>query len=159
MSAIHVGIGDIGVSADREAVIKTFALGSCVAVIAWDKVNKIAGLIHVALPDADINPGKAREKPGYFASSGLPVFMEELARASAARPFLVIKLAGGSSILDDAGRFDIGKRNILAIRKLLWKHGLGTMAEDIGGNISRTVSISVATGEVIVNSQGRQWAL
>jgi chemotaxis protein CheD len=159
VSAIHVGIGDLAVSANPEDVVKTFALGSCVAVIAWDKVNRIAGMIHVALPDAAINPEKAREKPAYFASTGIPAFMEELRRSSAARPFLVIKLAGGSNILDGAGRFDIGKRNLLAIRKLLWKHGLGTIAEDVGGSISRTVTISVATGEVTVNSQGRQWAI
>jgi chemotaxis protein CheD len=159
MRAVNVGIGDFEVSRSRDEVIKTYALGSCVAVIAYDKVNKVAGLMHVALPDASINPQKAAEKPGYFADSGMPAFMDALKKAAAAQSFLVIKLAGGSSIMDDNGRFDIGKRNVLAIRKLLWKIGLGTIAEDVGGNISRTVTVSVATGEVTVTSAGKQWNL
>lgn len=159
MSAINVGIGDLAVSADRTAQIKTYALGSCVAVIAWDRVNKVAGLIHIALPESAINTDKATEKPGYFADSGIPVFLQELVARSAAKSFLSIRLAGGSSIMDDKHHFDIGKRNVLAIRKLLWKHGLGTIAEDVGGNISRTVTVDVATGEVVINSAGRQWTL
>lgn len=159
MSAVNVGIGDLEVSRNQDDVIKTYALGSCVAVIAYDKVNRVAGLMHVALPDASINPQKAVEKPGYFADSGMPVFMDVLKKAAASQSFLAIKLAGGSSIMDDNGRFDIGKRNVLAIRKLLWKIGLGTIAEDVGGNISRTVTVSVATGEVTINSAGKQWSL
>jgi chemotaxis protein CheD len=159
MRALNVGIGDLEVSRNQEEVIKTYALGSCVAVIAYDKVNKVAGLMHVALPEASINPQKAAEKPGYFADSGMPAFMAALKKAAAAQSFLVIKLAGGASIMDDNGRFDIGKRNILAIRKLLWKIGLGTIAEDVGGSISRTVTVSVATGEVTLSSAGKQWSL
>jgi chemotaxis protein CheD len=159
MSAIHVGIGDLSVSGNPADVIKTFALGSCVAIIAYDKVNKIAGMMHVALPESAINPQKAQEKPGYFADSGMPAFVEALKKASAARTFLVIKLAGGSNIMDDGGRFDIGKRNVLAIRKLLWKHGLGAIAEDVGGSAPRTVAISVASGEVTVSSGDKQWTL
>ena len=159
MSAIHVGIGELGVSANREDVIRTFALGSCVAVIAYDTVNKVAGLVHVALPDAAINPQKAREKPGHFASSGMPALMDALKQAAAAQSSLVIKLVGGANIMDDHNRFDIGRRNVLAIRKHLWKLGLGTIAEDIGGNISRTVTVSVATGEVVLSSAGKQWSL
>jgi chemotaxis protein CheD len=159
MNSIHVGIGDIGVSRDAAEVIKTFALGSCVAVIAYDRLHKVAGLMHVALPDATINPQKAQDKPGYFADSGMPVFMDLLRKTAAAQASLAIKLVGGSNIMDDNARFDIGKRNVLAIRKLLWKLGLGTIAEDTGGNISRTVTIAVATGEVVIHSAGKQWNL
>jgi chemotaxis protein CheD len=159
MNALHVGIGDMTVSREQAEVIKTFALGSCVAVIAYDRLHKVAGLMHVALPDAAINPQKAQEKPGYFADSGMPAFMELLKKAAASPASLAIRLAGGSNIMDDNARFDIGKRNVLAIRKLLWKLGLGTIAEDVGGGISRTVHIAVATGEVIIFSGGKQWTL
>ncbi len=159
MSMITVGIGEMGISRDPKAQIKTFALGSCVAVVAYDRVNQVAGLMHVALPDSSINPAKAAEKPAYFADSGMPVFLEELEAYSAALSFTSIRLVGGSSIMDDQHRFDIGKRNVLAIRKLLWKHGLGTISEDVGGGISRTVSLDVSTGELIISSAGRQWTL
>ena len=61
--------------------------------------------------------------------------------------------------MDEQRRFDIGKRNVLAIKKYLWKQQLGIIAEDVGGNISRSVSVCVATGEVVVSSNGREWNL
>jgi chemotaxis protein CheD len=56
-------------------------------------------------------------------------------------------------------KFDIGKKNILAIKKILWKNHLGIIKEDVGGNIPRTITIQVATGEVLVSSGTRTWML
>ncbi len=161
MSAIHVGIGEFSVSKDREDVLKTFALGSCVAVISYDKVNGVAGLIHIALPDSSVNSKKAESKPGYFVDTGLPVFLREMKKKSATANAnnVWIKIVGGSNIMDEERRFDIGKRNVLAIKKYLWKNQLGIIGDDVGGNISRTVSISVATGEVSISSGQKKWTL
>ncbi len=161
MSAIHVGIGEFGVSKDPEDVLKTFALGSCVAVVSYDKLSKVAGLIHIALPDFTVNSKKAEDKPGYFVDTGLPVFLREMKKKSATANAnnVWIKIVGGSNIMDEERRFDIGKRNVLAIKKYLWKKQLGIIGDDVGGNISRTVSISVATGEVSVSSGKKVWAL
>ena len=61
--------------------------------------------------------------------------------------------------MDKNQRFDIGKRNVLAIKKALWKRQLGTIAEDTGGEISRTVSIQVSTGELVLSNSQGQWTL
>ena len=61
--------------------------------------------------------------------------------------------------MDANGRFDISKRNVLAIKKYLWKNQLGTVAEEVGGEISRTVCVSVASGEVVVSSGGKKWEI
>ena len=61
--------------------------------------------------------------------------------------------------MDDEGRFDIGKRNVLAVKKFLWQNQLGTIAEEVGGSVSRTVSFSVADGKVLVSSKGKSWEL
>ncbi len=161
MSQIHVGIGEFSVSKDPVDVLKTFALGSCVAVISYDKVNRVAGLIHIALPDSTVNSKKAEGKPGYFVDTGLPVFLREMKKKSATANAnnVWIKIVGGSNIMDKERRFDIGKRNVLAIKKYLWKNQLGIIGADVGGNISRTVSISVATGELSVSSGQKAWAL
>ena len=70
MSEIILGLGDFAASRTPGDVIKTFALGSCVAVIFYDPLIKAAGMIHVVLPDASLVPGKVPEKPGYFADTG-----------------------------------------------------------------------------------------
>jgi chemotaxis protein CheD len=62
--------------------------------------------------------------------------------------------------MDPNGTFNIGKRNVLAIKKLLWKYKLGAIAEDVGKDYSRTVSVNIQTGEVLVSSPGKgEWKL
>lgn len=159
MMEVRIGIGEYGVSRNGDDVIKTYALGSCVAVIMYDKIKKIAGLIHIALPDSSVNSDKARNKPGYFVDTGLPLLLKEMKSRDAGRNHVWMKIVGGSNIMDTESRFNIGKRNVLAIKKYLWKNRLGIIAEDVGGNISRTVIVSVSTGEVIVSSKGKSWQL
>ena len=58
--------------------------------------------------------------------------------------------------MDPNNTFSIGKRNILAIKKILWKFGMGAVAEDVGGGISRTVSVDVDGGRVTISSPARE---
>lgn len=68
------------------------------------------------------------------------------------KPNLVVKVTGGSKLYDDNGTFDIGRRNHVMIRKLLWKAGVAVAAEDVGGSIPRTARLWVATGRATINS-------
>ena len=162
MSDIVLGIGDFGVSNDPNATIKTFALGSCVAVVLFNPALHAAGMIHIALPEMKVNPTRAKERPGFFADSGLPLLFGAMARIGCDKKGkgLKIKLIGGASIMDNNEIFNIGKRNLIAIKKLLWAQGLGAVAEEVGGTISRTVSIHVGSGEVRIFSPARgTWTL
>jgi chemotaxis protein CheD len=69
---------------------------------------------------------------------------------------LVVKVAGGSSLNDDKGIFQIGKRNHAILRKMLWKAGVMVAAEDVGGAKSRTVRLHVASGRCTVTSPGEE---
>ncbi len=56
--------------------------------------------------------------------------------------------------------FEIGKRNLLTLRKLLWKNGVIIRAEDTGGQRqSRTLALRVGSGEVVVKANGRELPL
>lgn len=159
MSSLNVGIGEWVISQDPSATIKTYALGSCVAVILLDVKLAIAGLIHIALPDSTIDLEKARKTPGYFADTGLPLMIEEMKALGTVRANVRVKIAGGATVMDDKGVFDIGKRNLLAAKRILWKSSLGAIAEDTGGEISRTVSVRVCDGETTISSGNRQWQI
>ncbi len=154
-----IGIGHIKITATPGDEIKTYALGSCVAVMLYDKKMKIAGMIHIALPDSAVNKEKAQSLPGYFADTGLPVLLKDFKKLGGDRKTTVIKIAGGSSIMDANKTFDIGKRNAIAVKRFLWKQGLGVMKEDIGGAISRTVSIDIDTGKIILSNAKDKWEL
>lgn len=155
MAQINVGIGEVAVSKNPDEVLKTFGLGSCVAIIALDPKVRTVALIHIALPDSSINPDKAKQLPGYFADTGIPHMFGEMSKQGS-QPNgkgLIIKLVGGAQVMDPNQRFNIGKRNVLAIKKILWKYNLAVVAEEVGGNISRTVDVNVKTGRVTI-SQG-----
>ncbi|RJP78153.1 MAG: chemotaxis protein CheD [Candidatus Zixiibacteriota bacterium] len=160
MSVIYVGVGEFAISNRPGEVVKTLGLGSCVAVIAQTPDARLVGLLHVALPESGINRRLAEERPGMFADTGIPQLLQEMRKRGWNSGPLQIKLAGGATIMDPNNTFNIGKRNLLAIRKVLWAFRLGAIAEDVGESISRTVWVNVGSGQVIVSSPGRgEWEL
>jgi len=56
--------------------------------------------------------------------------------------------------MDSEGVFNIGKRNYLALRKILWKAGVLVQGEDVGGNASRTVRLEVGSGRFWLRGAG-----
>lgn len=162
MGQVILGVGDYGASKTSGDEVKTFALGSCVSVILLDPSTRTVGMAHVALPDSSINKNKAVEKPGYFADTAIPALLQEMAKFGCNRKGkgMVVKLCGGANVMDTNDTFQIGKRNALAIKKILWSYGMGAVSEDLGKNFSRTVTISVESGQVLLTSPGRpNWQL
>ncbi len=161
MATLIAGIGEIVVSKNPDDVLKTVALGSCVALIFWAPKLKLAGLAHVALPDSAAANGRTKKLPGYFADQAVPRLIQEFKKHGITSSAQVrIKLAGGAQIMDPKGTFNIGKRNVLALRKILWKYRLGAIAEDVGGNYSRSVVVDVNTGKVKVSSPKKgEWEI
>jgi chemotaxis protein CheD len=139
-------------------IIKTHALGSCVAIIILDPATRTIGMAHVALPDSKVHPARAEKLPGYFADTAVPALMKEMAAVGAgANPQkMIVKLTGGANVMDKNNTFNIGKRNVLAIKKELWQHRMGARKEDVGGSLSRTVTVNMDDGKVVVNSPGRE---
>ncbi len=162
MRTIMLGVGDLGATNRPGEVVKTLALGSCVAVMMLDPKTKSVGMAHVALPESSINSGKAREKPGYFADTGIPALISGMKKLGCRGngKGMIVKLVGGARIMDPNNTFNIGKRNVLVIKKILWSRGMGIVSEDVGGSISRSVSLDVNTGKVIISSSGRNdWSI
>ena len=158
---IMVGIGELGVTCTPGGKLKTMALGSCVAVVMISPKTHCIGLAHIALPDSEINPEKVNNHPAYFANTGIPALIEALSGINKINgKRYVVKLVGGAKVMDENNKFNIGKRNVLAIKKQLWKCGMGAIAEDIGGTISRTVEVDVDTLKVRIVSQGKlRWII
>lgn len=162
MGQVVLGVGDYGASNTPDDVVKTFALGSCVSVIFLDPKTRTVGMAHVALPESTINKAKAAEKPGYFADTAIPALLQMMSKYGCDKrgKGMVVKLCGGANVMDTNDTFQIGKRNALAIKKILWSYGMGAVAEDLGGNFSRTVTISVSAGQITLSSPGKpNWQL
>jgi len=151
-----VDIADFKVSNDPSTDLVTYSLGSCIGVTIWDPGARVAGMIHYMLPDSTISPQKAKANPAMFADTGIPMLFRKAYELGAVKKRLIVKVAGGSSLLDDNGTFNIGKRNYVTLRKLFWKNGILIDAENVGGSISRTLRLTVATGCVTIKNRTKE---
>ncbi len=152
-TSIVVDIADLAVSKDPDAVLITYSLGSCIGVTIWDPVAKVAGLLHYMLPDSTISREKAQKNPAMFCDTGVPKLFKAAYELGATKQRIIVKVAGGSQLLDEGGTFNIGKRNYLALRKIFWKNGVMIKSENVGGSVSRTLKIRVADGAVTLKTR------
>ena len=160
MRAVPIGIGELKVSNVAGDVLRSYGLGSCIGLVVLAPRQRTVGMLHVALPESKINLQLAKDQPGMFADTGIPFLLQEMERCGCNVGDMVIKIAGGASVMDPGATFEIGKRNILAVKKTLWRFRLGPVAEDVGDVISRTMSVSVDTGIVTVSSPRKgEWDL
>ena len=150
-----VGIGEFAVSNAKDDVIITHALGSCIAVCIWDPTNLVAGLLHFLLPDSRINPQRAKGQPAAFADAGIALLFQTACQHGLQKNRCIVRLAGGAEVAGHGASFDIGKRNILAAKTMLWRHGVLIAAEDVGGRAVRTVNLHAADGRLQITS-GRE---
>ena len=152
MSEIVVGISDLKVSNNINDVLVTYALGSCVGVTVYDPVVKVGGLLHFMLPESSLDIRKAGENPAMFADTGIPLLFKTCYELGAKKKRMIVKVAGGASILDDANFFRIGQKNVTAMKKLFWKNNVFIEGEDTGSNCNRTFSVHISTGKVFVRT-------
>lgn len=154
MRSVIVGVADCQISADPESVLVTYALGSCIAVAIYDPAVRVAGMLHFMLPESGIDPNKARERPSMFADTGVPLLFHRAYEQGADKKRIVVRVAGGAQVMDDHRVFDIGRRNYLSLRKILWKAGVLIHSEQVGGATSRTVRLEVSTGMMWLRQGG-----
>jgi len=154
-----VEIGGWAVSNSPEDILRTYALGSCIALILHHPMTKTMGLVHIALPDRLCDYGKHRGK-GYYASSAVPLLLNEVRTAaglcSADNSGIVAKLVGGAAVIKIKDPFHLGERLRLEIQQGLQLHRIPVVKQDTGGTVARTVSLYIESGSVLVKSPGTQ---
>lgn len=155
LNTIMVGIGDYNATKAKGSAIKTMALGSCIGIVLLDPSSETVGMVHIALPDSSIDLEKSKTKPGYFADTALNILLKRMMECGSKGNIqtMYVKIAGGANVLNNG--LDIGNRNILAVKKALWQLGTGPVAEDVGGNFSRTMTAYTDTGAIDLYCPGR----
>jgi chemotaxis protein CheD len=143
-------------SGDPGDVLITHALGSCLGIMVYDIRQHIGGLLHAMLPDSAIDGEKARNNPFMFVDAGMRAIMDAFARSGAKKQHLVIKVAGGSSAKanENEDYFQIGRRNLVMLRKFLWENGMVLAAHDTGGCDSRTVTLTIGSSDLAIKTNG-----
>ncbi|MEN3051995.1 MAG: chemotaxis protein CheD [Candidatus Methanosuratincola petrocarbonis] len=140
--SLLVGMGEIGVS--KEAPLSTLALGSCLAVIVYDRSNKIGGLLHGMLPS-----GRGKPLPKYL-DYGINMLISKIVEAGGEKEMLVSGLVGGGTIFNFGGELAIGRRNIDFAKSYLKSLGIPILIEEVDGRRGRSLVFDVKTGTVLV---------
>ena len=154
INQVIVDIADMKVSASRESSLVTYSLGSCLGVSIYDPEVHVGGLAHFMLPLSALDSEKARTRPFMYVDVGMVLFLEALFQLGARKDRCIVKVAGGSQVLDTHDIFRIGQRNYTVLRKILWKNGLLLKGEDVGGSLSRTMRLDLADGRVTIKTHG-----
>ena len=149
-------MSDAKVSRDKETVLVTHSLGSCIGVCLYDAAVRVGGMLHYQLPDSTKDPNKAKTMPFMYADSGLDILIAKLVSLGANKKRLSIKIAGGAAIKTGPKGFDIGKRNYSGLRKYLWKNSMFIDTADVGGSSPRNLYLNIANGEVTVIRDGME---
>jgi chemotaxis protein CheD len=139
---VRVGIADLNI-VKAPMTIRTSGLGSCVGIVLYDEKKKIAGMVHIMLPDSSL--GKTnRINVAKFADTGIYALME-LLKAEGVRPMaLKAKIAGGSQMFKfgSSDTIRIGPRNVEAVKLELKRLSIPIIAEDTGGSSGRTIEFN-----------------
>ena len=156
-----VGVGAMCVSNSPGDRLVAHALGSCLGVAVFDPMARVGGLLHVPLPSSIEDRDRSRGRPLEYVDTGVPALFRDCYRLGATKGRLCVAVAGGASAGDaSADGFQIGKRNLIMLRKLLWKNGVLIHAHDVGGErVWRTISLDVATGRVWLKMPDREGEL
>lgn len=151
---IVVGIGELAVSSSPDDLIVTHALGSCIAVCIWDPAIRVGGLLHFLLPESKINPERARKQPATFADTGIPLLFQSAYARGIEKKRCHVRLVGGAEVagMQGVAALNVGKRNLLVARQILWQNGVLVNGEATGGTIPRSVALRASDGVVEVTS-------
>lgn len=152
---IKVGMADMNLCHAPDA-ITTLGLGSCVGVVLYDSNTKIAGLVHVMLPDS--TKIKNNENLAKFADTGIEEMVRQVVGAGASRAALKAKIAGGAQMFAFSAENDllrVGARNVEAVKEKLSALRIPIVAEDTGKSYGRTIEFYPESGELLVKAVGK----
>ena len=133
----------------------TLGLGSCVAIMLYDKETKIGGMAHVLLPSRSL--ARDATNPAKFPETAVPLLVQRMTQMGADQRRLVAKLAGGASMfaaLMTPGTIQMGERNVVASRNALRDAAIPIVAEAVGGGQGRSVRFHLADGSIEIRTVG-----
>lgn len=151
---LTVGIADMKICR-APGVLVTYALGSCIGVCIYDPVLKLAGMVHIMLPNIYEN---RRDNIFKYADTGIAETIRKMEAFGAVRNRLVCKIAGGAKMFDmgdDSSIGNIGARNAESVKQVLMKERVRLLKADVGSNYARTMFFDSSTGEVTIKAYGK----
>ena len=141
---VDVQIGQVKAGKGK-VILQSKAIGSCVAIVAYDATKNVGALAHVMLPGAA--PAKKKVEKTKYTANAIDAIVNKMSKLGSKKDDIEVVLVGGGNILnreDDT----ICKDNIESTLKLLSEKQLKVKAQAVGGTARRSVSLDVEHGIV-----------
>lgn len=143
-----IGIGEYIISTNKEDIVKTFALSTCVGIVIYDVNKKILAMAHVLLPKTINDNGAETYNSAKYADTAVfNVVRDMKIKYKCNMGDLRVSLFGGiDGEIEDY--FRIGEKNLAVIKQILNKINIRYDSSNTGGRITRTIIAYTATGNI-----------
>lgn len=151
----HIFSGSFEVSDDTDILFEAL-LGTCVGVTAYDKVNRVGGLLHILLPEPFSQ--SVLDSPEKYATTALPMFLEELKQKGAKVENLNVVVAGGALVGPVSHQdiaLNIGGRSVEVVKAILAANDIPVAKSETGGFFSCNLTLKMNDGSVEIKPQSR----
>ncbi len=151
----HIGLGEVRVTDDVDAVLQVRGIGSCLIVCVHDPLRKVGAMLHAVLPHG--SHGDSTGWRAKYVDEGIMLLLHCMEELGATRSHMIVKIVGGAEMFSGSGlsgSASVGEQNAEAARSVLAGLGLRLRGDDTGGDRGRTVRLSVRSGRMVVSTIG-----
>lgn len=150
---IKVGIGDLKVTGNP-GILSCSGLGSCIAIVFYDKTLRIGAMAHVMMPDSsrikESDQGKLNK--GKYADTAPAEIVAQMEKFGVKKNNIKAYIFGGANMFPNlftrSDFLNMGQRNIDAVREKLLEQKIKIYGEDTGGISGRTVTLNTEEGKI-----------
>ncbi len=141
---LDVFTGKVEIS-KSDIIIRALALGSCIAIVAYDAKNRIGGIAHIMLPEKA--PENKKQEENKYTENAISNLLLQMQKSGADKEEMKFCLAGGANVLrrnDDS----IAEKNCISVVQIVKEQKLKIKAKSLGGTQRRCISLDISSGKV-----------
>ena len=136
---IFVATGEVKAAAPPHYLIAS-GIGSCVVITAYNKSSKFGLMAHIMLPGR-VYPHKLNYKNRY-AFDAIDTLLQLIKAAGYQKEDFIFTLLGGANVIANSA-CEVGRQNILSIKKYLSQKEIPIAAESLGGLLRRSTRLDL----------------
>ena len=129
--------GEFAVAPDSDNVALKTLLGSCVALMFYDRKKKIKAMNHFLLPDTNDNSNDMK-----YGLYSVEAMLNEMYKIGCLKSDIVAKISGGADIMNLNLKNSIGSRNVEFAKEFCHKEGFRIISEDVRGEHGRLILLA-----------------
>ncbi len=136
---------------DKEDIVISTVLGSCVSACIWDRTARVGGMNHFMLPGGQ-DGGSSNDltaASGRYGVFAMEQLINELIKHGARKANLEAKVFGGGAVLRKFSTLNVGERNAAFVLDFLKTEGIRVISQDLMDIYPRRVAFFPASGRAL----------